>query len=754
MKHKKSLQALFDNQIVGMTEVDSKGRYLHVNDHWCNMIGYSIEEIMLLDFQSVTHPEDLPRQLLLDDELSSEKRTSYHMDKRYIRKDGSVFWGNLSTTGLYDDNGCLLGMVGLVIDISERKKAEENLTTSESRFRTLIDHLEHIPVQGYDENRQVIYWNTASSDLYGYSREEAFGKKLEDLIIPAHMRDDVIQAIQLWLTEDRLVPAGEVTLCNKEGDDVPVYSSHILHTTASGKKEIFCVDIDLRLLHQAEVQLRQLATAIEQVGEIIIITDPKGMIEYVNPAFTTVTGYTRDEIIGQNPRILNSGEQNDSVYSELWQTITQGKTWKGRLVNKKKDGTLFTEDTTISPIFDSSGKIINFVAAKRDITEQLLTEEKYRHAQKMEAIGQLAGGVAHDFNNMLAIILGQVEIALLKIESGDPLEKRLQEIRIAANRSSNLTQQLLGFARKQSRQAQVLNLSDTVATMLIMLKRLIGEHLELRWTAEAELPLVDIDPGHFNQILTNLIINARDAIDGIGVISVKTRQVFLDEKFCQDHPGSYSGEYVLLKVNDTGCGMSQEILDEIFNPFFTTKGIGKGTGLGLSMVFGLVKQNNGYISVNSTPGQGSTFDLYFPRVQIEEDLTIQPERTTLIRGTETILVVEDESSLLEVTTAMLTELGYRVLSAHGPFAAIQLAEKHKEPIHLLLTDIVMPKMNGVELSTYLIEIVPDIKILYMSGYPKEHLGQQNQIETTARLLKKPFSPYTLALKVRETLDAI
>ncbi|MCK5915780.1 MAG: response regulator, partial [Deltaproteobacteria bacterium] len=409
---------------------------------------------------------------------------------------------------------------------------------------------------------------------------------------------------------------------------------------------------------------------------------------------------------------------------------------------------------TISPIFDSSGKIINFVAAKRDITEQLLTEEKYRHAQKMEAIGQLAGGVAHDFNNMLAIILGQVEIALLKIESGDPLEKRLQEIRIAANRSSNLTQQLLGFARKQSRQAQVLNLSDTVATMLIMLKRLIGEHLELRWTAEAELPLVDIDPGHFNQILTNLIINARDAIDGIGVISVKTRQVFLDEKFCQDHPGSYSGEYVLLKVNDTGCGMSQEILDEIFNPFFTTKGIGKGTGLGLSMVFGLVKQNNGYISVNSTPGQGSTFDLYFPRVQIEEDLTIQPERTTLIRGTETILVVEDESSLLEVTTAMLTELGYRVLPAYGPFAAIQLAEKHKEPIHLLLTDIVMPKMNGVELSTYLIEIVPDIKILYMSGYPKEHLGQQNQIETTARLLKKPFSPYTLALKVRETLDAI
>lgn len=884
MKHEKSLQAFFDNQVVGMMEVDTAGRYLQVNDQWSRMIGYNAAEIMSKDFQSVTYPDDLPRQLLLDKELASGERNSYRIDKRYIRKDGSIFWGDVSVTGLYDKKGILTGMVGLVIDISKkktiendleeaeelqrtlldaspdvicfkdadgrwllankamlelfqlegvdyqgktdadlaqynsfysaaflncamtgektwnatetcifeevipspatgekiyefiksptfhadgrrkaliilgrditlRKQTEDNLRESESKFRVLLDRLEHIPIQGYDAERRVIYWNTASTDVYGYSREEAFGQKLEDLIIPVHMRDEAIRSVQLWLTENHTIPSGEITLCNKKGDEVPVYSSHILHTTAAGEKKLFCIDIDLRMLQQAEDQIRRLAAAVEQTGETIVITDTEGIIEYVNSSFTAVTGYTREEAIGQSPRILNSGEQADAIFAEMWKTISQGKTWRGRLVNKKKDGSLFTEDATISPIINPAGTIAHYVAAKRDITEQLLTEEKYRHAQKMEAMGQLAGGVAHDFNNMLAIILGQVEIALLKILPDDPLKKRLQEIKIAANRSSNLTQQLLGFARKQSRQSQILNLSDTVATMLTMLKRLIGEHCELRWSAEAESPFVDIDPGHFNQILTNLIINARDAIEDSGVISVKTRQVLLDEVFCQNHPGSRTGKYVLLDISDSGCGMSQEILDKIFDPFFTTKEIGKGTGLGLSMVFGLIKQNNGYIVANSTPGQGSTFSLYFPQVQIEGEPSIQSDNKILLDGTETILVVEDETALLDITTSMLTESGYRVLSAQGPFAAIQLAEKYKDPIHLLLTDIVMPKMNGVELSDYLLKIEPEIKILYMSGYPREHFSQLKQRNTTVQLLKKPFSLHKLTQIVREVLDA-
>ncbi|MCD6581906.1 MAG: PAS domain S-box protein [Desulfuromusa sp.] len=756
MKHEKSLQTFFDNQVVGMMEVDAEGRYLQVNNQWSKMIGYSVTEIMSKDFQSVTHPDDLPRQLLLDKELVRGKINSYRIDKRYIRKDGSIFWGDVSVTGLYDNRDILTGMVGLVIDITEQKISEDKLRKTEELQRTLLEASPDV-ICFKDADGRWLLANKAMLALFQLEETDYQGKTDAELaqynsFYSAAFLNCALTSEKSWSAKGISIIEEVIPSQVSEERIYEFIKSPLFHPDGS-RKALVILGRDITARKRTEDQLQQLATAIEQVGEIIIITDIKGTIEYVNPAFTVATGYSNTEAIGQNPSILNSGEQADSVYSELWESITQGRTWKGRLINKKKDGNYFTEDATISPIFNSAGTIVNFVAAKRDITEQLLTEEKYRHAQKMEAMGQLAGGVAHDFNNMLAIILGQVEIALLKILPDNPLKKRLQEIKIAANRSSNLTQQLLGFARKQSRQSQILNLSDTVATMLTMLKHLIGEQLELRWSAEAELPLVDIDPGHFDQILTNLIINARDAIDGAGVISVKTRQVLLDETFCQNHPGSRTGEYILLDISDSGCGMSQEVLDKIFDPFFTTKEIGKGTGLGLSMVFGLIKQNNGYIIVNSTPEQGSTFSLYFPRIQIKEEPSIHSDNEILLDGTETILVVEDETALLDITTSMLTESGYRVLSAQGPFAAIQLAEKYKEPIHLLLTDIVMPKMNGVELSDYLIKIEPEIKVLYMSGYPREHFSQLKQRNTTVQLLKKPFSLHKLTQKVREVLDA-
>ena len=742
---KSFLQALFDNQVVGMVEVNVADQYLHANPHWLKMIGYSDKELRTINVKDVTHPEDYPPQLIYNQQLADNKISSYRMDKRYIRKDGSIIWADVSVTAVYDNNTILTGMIALVIDISKRKQIELDLIESEKRFRTLLDHLEHIPIQGYDKNRRVTYWNKASTEVYGYSRTEALGKQLENLIIPPAMRAEVISIVNRWLVENKPIPSGELILQNKNGDPVTVFSSHIIHTTSTGEKELFCVDIDLRMLQQTRGEIRKLVAAVEQSGETIVITDNKGIIEYVNPAFTTITGYSHEEAIGKNPRILNSGEQDQSVYAEMWETITHGEAWQGRFINKKKDGSRFIEDVTISPILGSNGEIINFVAAKRDITEQLQVEEKYQQAQKMEAIGQLAGGVAHDFNNMLAIIIGQVEIALLKTDLSDPIRKRLNEINVAATRSADLTRQLLGFARKQNHNPEILNLNDTIATTLAMLKRLIGEQLALNWQPESVAPITKIDPGHFNQILTNLIINARDAITGSGTITVKTNRMTFDSEFCQDHPGSVPGEYVSVEIRDTGCGIAADIIDKVFDPFFTTKGVGEGTGLGLSMVFGLVKQNNGYIVVHSTPNQGATFTIYFP---IPKEIITDPETTEtneLACGNETILVVEDELSLLDVTTSILTEAGYTIIPVDDPLIAINKAKNQSDKIQLLLTDVVLPKMNGIELSAQIGKIIPQIKTLYISGYPQNNFSQQDHF------LPKPFSANKLTHKVREVL---
>ncbi len=653
---------------------------------------------------------------------------------------------------LFYPDGSRKALVVIGRDITGRKKAEQELQANEEKFRTLLDRLEHIPVQGYDEERRIVYWNSSSTAVYGYSSEEALGCKLENLIIPAHMRDDMIQSIQNWLKKEEAIPSGESTLCDKEGNDVPVFSSHVMHISEAGHKEIFCINIDLSMLHEAEEQLRRLAAAVEQTGETIVITDLDANIVYVNPAFTEVTGYTREKALGQNPRILQSGQTDEDLYTEMWQTLLNKQTWKGRFVNKKKNGSLLIEDVNISPILNSAGETVNYIAAKRDITDQLSTEEQYRQSQKLEAVGQLAGGIAHDFNNMLAIIIGQTELALRKAQADDPLSQRLQNIKKAALRSSKLTQQLLGFARKQPSQPRVLNINEVIGETLKMLQRLVGENIDLAWQAETENILIKIDPSHLDQILTNLVINARDAIKNTGIISVSTSYSVMDETFCKYNAGAQPGDYVQLIVRDNGCGMTPEVQKKIFDPFFTTKQTGQGTGLGLAMVFGLVKQNRGYITAESVISEGTTFNLYFPVAHTIKKESSGDDEEEIIPGTETILIVEDEADLLEISTSMLQEAGYTVLFSQDPAKALDIAKEYNGTIHLLLSDMVMPNMTSLELHNALQKSRPGIKTLYMSGYPKETHNQAKQQFVNEQLLMKPFSIHKLTKKVREVLD--
>jgi two-component system cell cycle sensor histidine kinase/response regulator CckA len=389
-----------------------------------------------------------------------------------------------------------------------------------------------------------------------------------------------------------------------------------------------------------------------------------------------------------------------------------------------------------------------------DLSEKKLLEEQFRQAQKMEAVGRLAGGVAHDFNNKLNVILGYSEMALMKLDATQPLFAYLTEIRKAAERSADLTRQLLAFARKQIVAPKVLDLNETVAGMLKMLHRLIGEDIDLQWRPDADQLPVEVDPSQIDQILANLCVNARDAISGVGKLTIETGNKTFDDDYCAAHAGFVPGEYVRLAVSDNGCGMDKEMLGHIFEPFFTTKGVGQGTGLGLATVYGIVKQNNGFINVYSEPRQGTTFTIYLPRHTVKAEQTWQegPEAPAA-RGNETILLVEDEPAILEMATMLLKMQGYTVLAAGTPGEAIRLAREYAGQIHLLTTDVIMPEMNGRELAKNMLYLYPNLKRLFMSGYTANVIAHHGVLEEGVNFIQKPFSVNALAAKVREVLDS-
>ncbi len=416
-------------------------------------------------------------------------------------------------------------------------------------------------------------------------------------------------------------------------------------------------------------------------------------------------------------------------------------------------------EVAVDPILDSAGQFSGAVHIVSDITgrkhadvDKMKLQAQLLQAQKMESVGRLAGGVAHDFNNMLGVILGHTELAMDKLAPDSTIQADLDQIRSAANRSADLTRQLLAFARKQTISPKVLDLNETIEYMLKMLRRLIGENIDLSWLPGKSLWPVNMDPSQIDQILANLCVNARDAIDGEGKVMISTENVTLDEFYCANNPGSVPGEYVALTVCDDGCGMDPETQNNIFEPFYTTKEMGKGTGLGLATVYGIVKQNNGFINVYSEPGMGTTFKIYLSRRRgktnpLPEEVSAEP----IARGVETILLVEDDPSILNMTAIMLTQLGYTVLAASTPDKAIGLAAAHPGQMHLLMTDVVMPRMNGRDLAGKLQSLLPDLKILFMSGYTANVIAHNGMIDPEVHFIQKPFSMRDLAAKVRKVM---
>ena len=689
-------------------------------------------------------------------------------------------WVSAKASPLYDAGGRVVGAIECIRDTTEHKRAEDALRASEEKLSSLFESMDEMAVlhelvfgeNGQPADYRLTDCNAAFIRITGISRENAVGRLASEVYGTgsAPYLEEYARAVQSNTSlhfETRFAPMDKYFMISA----VPLGANRFA-TLSSDVTERRRSEEQVRKLledsncarqallgiledqNQAQADLKRLATAIEQSAESIVVTDAKARIQYVNPAFEAVTGYSREEAIGQNPRILQSGQQDAAFYQAMWKALANGKTWQGRMVNRRKDGTLYTEDALISPVTDAAGQIVNYVAVKRDVTEQLRLAAQLNQTQRMESIGRLAGGVAHDFNNMLTVILGHTEMTLIRKDLDPALRNNLEAVHRAAMDSAAIVRQLQAFARKQAIAPRVIDLNPTVGGAIQMLQRLIGENVELVWRPAEALWPVKVDPAQIDQILVNLCANARDAIAGVGQIAIATDNVALDAAFCAAHLGAIPGEYARLTIRDTGGGMDPETLSHVFEPFYTTKAPGKGTGLGLPMVYGVVKQNGGYIDISSAPGQGTAVQIYLPR-HGDAASAPPPAAPLSLPATDhkTILLVEDEPSVLAMTAEVLDDLGYAVRAAHSPVEAIRMAQEHRGEIHLLLTDVVMPGMNGRDLARTLRDLRPGLRFLFMSGYTADIIAHDGILDEGLNFLHKPFTKTALAAKIREVLEA-
>jgi len=635
-----------------------------------------------------------------------------------------------------------------VADISARKRIEEELFDSREQYRLLMENFSDA-IFLYDAESEVIFEaNPKAAELTGKSLDKLVGLKQYEL----HPPEEYALHKKLFRAnmEGENVPsATDVTVLHQSGERIPVQIS-ASRTTIKGRTIIQRIYHDMRQRVKDEEQRRLLATAVEQSAEGVVITDPNGHIEYVNPSFEQITGYSRREVVGKNPRLLKSGKMEEYQYKLLWDTISAGKVWRGKMINRKKDGTFFTEEQTIAPVKDTHGKISHYVSVKRDITHQNQLKNIVRQTQKMQAIGTLAGGIAHDFNNILTAILGFAELSALQCEDNEILKNNLSEIITASERAGQLIKQILTFSRQTEKNISSLRIDLIIKEALRLLRASLPTNIELSIDIRSK-EMVRADPTQIHQVVMNLCMNAFQALEkenGWIRVTLDSRKVSPQEGV--ELGNLPAGEYVLLKVEDNGRGIAREHINRIFEPYFTTKEKNEGTGLGLSVVHGIVSDHRGAIEVNSIPGKGSCFTVYLPPARTVDSDQVFANRE-LKKGEGRILLVDDEQQIVDYEVQVLEKAGYVTYSTTSSKKALDLFTGRKQKVDLIITDMAMPEMTGLQLFEEIRKNSKEIPVILCSGY-SEHVSAHSSAKLGLDgYLAKPFTAEQLVDEVYRIL---
>ncbi len=738
---------------------DRQGRFTHANGSLCRLLGLRAEQVLGKTHEELGFPpEQCAEWARLHQRVYETDATVVAETETPIPSGGRQYF-EVVLNPMYDECGHIIGIAGTTRDINERKRSERILQESEGRLRSITDNIADTILQS-DRSGRITYVNRIHP---GLTRDQVLSSTIYDFV-PPEMRSLVEEVLE------QVFARGESRQYESLGpgpDDQWRYYDVTASPIFLGDQVISAVFLarDITDRKRMEEELARSANRLRIVlenapGGIIAVERESKSIVLVNETICRMLGYRREEILQMSPADLHPPQARAAVMHEFERIL------RGEIVGLqdfpllRRDGSVFFADveTTLLEL-DHQACVLGIFT---DITEHKRAEEEKEklkaqliQAQKMESVGRLAGGVAHDFNNMLGVILGHVELALARLDTHHPVFDDLEEIRKAGERSAELTRQLLSFARKQVVSPRVLDLNSVIEGMLKMLRRLIGEDIELIWLPGSRLGHLKMDPLQIDQILANLCVNARDAIRGMGRITIETGTQALQEPVDPSDAAFEPGIYIFLAISDDGCGMDRETRGKLFEPFFTTKDVGKGTGLGLATVYGIVKQNRGFIEVDSEPGKGATFRIYFPRCDsaVEESRPDGKAGSSAGQGNETILLVEDDQAILNMTRSMLEGYGYRILAAATPADALRLAKNHSGRIHLLMTDVVMPGMNGRELASQILPGYPSMKVLYMSGYTADIIADQGVLDGGISFIEKPFRARDLTAKIRAALDA-